>query len=209
MGVPSWMGGSSSAGLGERQESPKLIIRCSSCRLVQFETRSGSCRRCEQPLPLPQATRVARLSEGVVSRVHPTAMRADGAGKVSRREWSAGLRQAVARRTRERRMELGVSQVKFARMLGIPRSYLSRVENEHLLPGPAMLARLAQYLGVEFHSMWESYRDSSAQTDEKAAEILATARHLSLPGLAQAVRFARQSAQQNHSALQSAMRNVA
>jgi transcriptional regulator with XRE-family HTH domain len=111
--------------------------------------------------------------------------------KMSRRESSAGLRRAVAVRTRLRRTELGISQVKFARVLGIPRSYLSRVENEHLLPGPAMLARLAEYLGIDFCSIWEGAESGVPGCDRISTEIAVLVEQLPANRLAQVVARAR------------------
>lgn len=191
LGIPSWMGSTLGTYLQERPESPKTIIRCSACRLVQFETRSGCCRRCDHPLP-PVGSVAMQVQAEADSM--PSADTTVVPGKRSRRDWSTGLRQAVARRTRQRRLELGVSQVRFARMLGIPRSYLSRVENEHLLPGPAMLARFAEYLGIEFSSIWEAPPAGELPTDRTSGEILAAASRLPMTSLGQLLRKARQMA---------------
>ena len=43
----------------------------------------------------------------------------------------------------------GLSQTELARRAGIPRSYVSRIENNHLTPGPRIAARLAAALGVK------------------------------------------------------------
>ncbi|MSO19170.1 MAG: XRE family transcriptional regulator [Acidobacteria bacterium] len=139
----------------------KTIIRCAPCGLVQFQTRSGFCRRCDQPLIQAQIEESGRpFSQDEVEPKHlktETICRRKDHSHKSRNEYSSALRRAVARQTRECRQRLGFSQALLARKLGIPRSYLSRVENEYLLPGPVMLAHIAKTLRVDLTYFWAGF----------------------------------------------------
>lgn len=207
MRIPSWI--STEAEAESHRGDFKAIVRCAVCRLVQYETRSGCCRRCDQQLPV-----MRRVPEGAAEHAassNQDSMTTDYADsrRPSRRVWSAGLRRVIAQRTREGRMELGISQVKFARMLDIPRSYLSRVENGHLLPGPAMLERLAEHLGIAFCSLWVGADSSSPAPKDQAAQILIHAGNLNEKELAELVFRARWLAAENQPRPASRLRQVA
>ncbi len=161
----------------------KTIIRCAPCGLVQFQTKSGFCRRCDQPLIQVQIEESGRpfgqdevkpeqLITGTISRSK------DHSHK-SRNEYSAALRRAVARQTRECRQRLGFSQALLARKLGIPRSYLSRVENEYLLPGPVMLEHIAKALQVDLTHIWAGFEaNSNSNENTTTEELLRLGSHL-------------------------------
>ena len=67
-------------------------------------------------------------------------------GKTAR-EFTIGLR---LRKLREQRH---LTQQEMADRAGVPRTYISRIENARLLPGPVMLHRIADALKVEMLDM--------------------------------------------------------
>jgi transcriptional regulator with XRE-family HTH domain len=57
-------------------------------------------------------------------------------------------RVGMGARLRTCRIKLGLTQIEMAEKLSIPRTYLSRIENDRLLPGPLMIAKFASDLGI-------------------------------------------------------------
>ena len=54
----------------------------------------------------------------------------------------------IGRKLRELREERHLTQQDMAGKAGVPRTYISRIENARLLPGPVMLRRIADALSV-------------------------------------------------------------
>lgn len=152
----------------QRWESPRETaretVRCKPCGLVQFQTRSGRCRRCLRDMELTQ------VPLGSASQAPNSVMPPAGADRYTKRQsseqrnHSSRLKSAVARRSRAARERIGMTQTQLARQMAIPRSYLSRIENERLLPGPKMLERLASALRIDFASLWTDGDEYAAGT---------------------------------------------
>ena len=123
---------------------PREVVRCQQCQLIQFRTQSDLCRRCAKPLPVLLKFVEPQEMEPEQSAAEPAAppidMSLDRAGR-NRQVSIGGKMKAI----REERL---LTQVEMAALLEIPRSYLSRIENSRLLPGPLMVARFAASLGV-------------------------------------------------------------
>ena len=62
----------------------------------------------------------------------------------------------IGRRLREARLAAGLSQSMLERKSGVPKSMLSRYENDHLLPSMRTLRRLATAIGVPVASFFDS-----------------------------------------------------
>ncbi len=54
----------------------------------------------------------------------------------------------IGRKLRDLREQQHLTQQEMAGRAGVPRTYISRIENARLLPGPTMLHRIADALGV-------------------------------------------------------------
>jgi len=129
------------------------VVRCRHCLMVQFRTLSDFCRRCAQPLPSPP-----RLDAPVNGELH--GLRSALAGSVpfsaDRGLSGDGLRLrgktarelTIGRKLRELREQKHLTQQEMAVRAGVPRTYISRIENARLLPGPLMLHRIADALSV-------------------------------------------------------------
>ena len=137
-------------------ETPlREVVRCARCRLIQFQTVSQLCRRCchslaagprpDQEASLPKPTPIrgsAVLADQPVTD--------DGSG---RSRWRSGEELAIGRRLRQVRQQQHLTQQMVATMVGVPRTYLSRIENGRLTPGPAMLIRIATAMSVDVVSL--------------------------------------------------------
>ncbi|MFZ0949391.1 MAG: helix-turn-helix transcriptional regulator, partial [Candidatus Sulfotelmatobacter sp.] len=94
------------------------VVRCDHCLLVQFRTVNNNCRRChssldEEPEPEP------------VVMAPPVMMPMPGIGR-------GHLNLATS--IRSLRLRSGLSQRQLAGRMSVPRTYVSKIENEKATP---------------------------------------------------------------------------
>lgn len=75
----------------------------------------------------------------------------------------------VAQAIRNLRRRGGLSQRQLAMRMGVPRTYVSKIENEKAIPTLSSLARLAQALGV---SVPDVLRECGPTRDDEVRELL-------------------------------------
>jgi len=108
------------------------VVRCDHCHLVQFKTVNNLCRRCHgsldedepvaaAPTPLPQMMPVPGTGRGHLN---------------------------LASSIRQLRLRNGLSQRQLATRMAVPRTYVSKIENEKATPTLSSLERLARALEV-------------------------------------------------------------
>ena len=107
------------------------VVRCDHCQMVQFRTLSGLCRRCRNPLEREDPPIVEIAPELQVVHVP-----------------SSRPVLQVAETIRRLRERAGLSQRQLAMRMGIPRSYISKIENAKARPTLASVERLACALRV-------------------------------------------------------------
>jgi len=108
------------------------VVRCDHCLLVQFRTTNNNCRRChasmdEEPEPEP------------IVMVPPVMMPMPGHGR-----GHLNLASSI----RSLRLRNGLSQRQLAGRMSVPRTYVSKIENEKATPTLSSLERLARALEV-------------------------------------------------------------
>src|SRR5277367_4591198 len=132
------------------------VVRCDHCLLVQFRTVNNNCRRCHSSLdeePEPEPVMMT--------------MPGTGAGHLN-----------LATSIRSLRLRSGLSQRQLAGRMSVPRTYVSKIENEKATPTLSSLERLARALEVtvpELLSGGEKNRQdeiSELMKDQFIAEIL-------------------------------------
>src|SRR3974390_490872 len=107
------------------------VVRCDQCHLVQFRTVNNLCGECcvsldeEEPEPI-LAQPVAAVEPASTNR-----------SEVQVAQAIRGLRQRS-----------GLSQRQLALRMGVPRTYVSKIENEKATPTLSSLSRLAGALMV-------------------------------------------------------------
>ena len=106
------------------------VVRCDRCSLVQFRTNNNICRRCKLSLDDEPEPEIAQ------PLIAPAPM------PVHRH----GLQVALAIRTLRQRS--GLSQRQLALRMSVPRTYVSKIENEKATPTLSSLERLAKALEV-------------------------------------------------------------
>ena len=140
------------------------VLRCESCKLVQYRTSSDICRRCKKSL-LPEQPKL----EATISLVaEPTARTAEG-----------GLQVASA--VRDLRHVRNLSQRQLAARMGVPRTYISKIENGKAMPTLSSLDRLARALQVDISAL---LRDAPTRHQEETAVLMGD------PFLAEIARYA-------------------
>src|SRR5580698_952638 len=88
------------------------VLRCDHCKLVQFRTSSDTCRRCKKSL-LPELPTV-QPAISLVPEAAPKSV-------------EGGLQVASA--VRDLRHVRNLSQRQLATRMGVPRTYISKIEN--------------------------------------------------------------------------------
>jgi transcriptional regulator with XRE-family HTH domain len=107
------------------------VVRCDRCQLVQFRTNNGLCRKCHASLDPDEP-------EILIQEPAPPPTSINEHGK--------GLQVASA--IRSLRQRSGLSQRQLALRMSVPRTYVSKIENEKATPTLSSLERLARALQV-------------------------------------------------------------
>src|SRR5580704_15733101 len=94
------------------------VVRCDDCHLVQFKTVNNLCRRCRASLDEDEPEPILTPSMPPLVAVEDTS-RSD---------------VQVAKAIRSLRQRSGLSQRQLALRMGVPRTYVSKIENEKATP---------------------------------------------------------------------------
>jgi transcriptional regulator with XRE-family HTH domain len=108
------------------------VIRCDRCLLVQFRTNNSLCRRCRGSLDEDEP-------EVISAPPPPQVMPQHGHGRGHLH---------LASSIRSMRLRNGLSQRQLALRMSVPRTYVSKIENEKATPTLSSLDRLARALEV-------------------------------------------------------------
>jgi transcriptional regulator with XRE-family HTH domain len=121
--------------------------------LVQFRTASDSCRRCKKSLlpEPPKAQPAIALVSAVASEAKPE-----------------GLQVATA--VRDLRHVRNLSQRQLAARMGVPRTYISKIENGKAMPTLSSLDRLARALQVDISAL---LRDAPTRHSNESSVLMA------------------------------------
>lgn len=129
------------------------VVRCDDCHLVQFKTTNNLCRRCR-----------ASLDEDEPEPILTPSMPMVEAEDTSRSDIQ------VAKAIRNLRQRAGLSQRQLALRMGVPRTYVSKIENEKATPTLSSLARLAQALEVTVPDL---LCDCGSSREEEITDLVA------------------------------------
>jgi transcriptional regulator with XRE-family HTH domain len=115
------------------------VIRCFklNCQLVQYRTATNSCRRCHSSLDEPEPE-----PEPVTA---PPLLMPHRGGRVAGRGHSY---LDLAATVRTLRLRNGFSQRELAERMSVPRTYVSKIENEKATPTLSSLLKIARALRV-------------------------------------------------------------
>ncbi len=148
-------GGIANSNSGLIGPGKREVVRCGGCHLVQFRTISDRCRRCERFLPRPNAEleaveappqpvmAVPEIAREAITHEVQFLPRPEGPYRTK----TVG-KHALGPRLRELREFKNLTQADIAVKARVPRTYISRIERAHLMPGLGVLQRLSAALGV-------------------------------------------------------------
>jgi transcriptional regulator with XRE-family HTH domain len=143
------------------------VVRCDDCHLVQFRTANNMCRRCK--------TSLDEVPEEVAVCI-PVIVPRSGAPAPS-------SQIPVASAIRSLRLRSGLSQRQLAARMNVPRTYVSKIENEKACPTLSSLERLASALRVRVcdllatgHTLQDDIRELAQ--DEFISELIPYVRKL-------------------------------
>jgi transcriptional regulator with XRE-family HTH domain len=128
------------------------VLRCDHCALVQFRTQNNLCRRChlsledEEPEPVAVEPLPATVVDGLRSQLQ------------------------IASAIRNLRTAAGLSQRQLALRMSVPRTYVSKIENDKATPTLSSLERLAKALEVPVP---ELLRTSCPSREREIQELMA------------------------------------
>jgi transcriptional regulator with XRE-family HTH domain len=128
------------------------VLRCEACKLVQFRTASDTCRRCKKSL-LPEPPKV----QPSIALVLEATVDAPESGP------------QVATAVRDLRHVRNLSQRQLAARMGVPRTYISKIENGKAMPTLSSLDRLARALQVDISAL---LRDAPTRHRDETAVLL-------------------------------------
>lgn len=115
------------------------VIRCKSCGLVQYRTRTGNCRRCLHLLP-PKVEMLAPP---------PPPQELPGDDRQLFEGWpNQETVENIGHRIRQLRESRGMTQSQLQARSRVSRSYLSRIESGQMTPSLGTLEKISEALGV-------------------------------------------------------------
>ena len=129
------------------------VVRCDHCHLVQFRTSNNLCRKCRTSLDEDEPEPILAQPLPVMEPAGPNRSEVQ-----------------VAQAIRSLRLGHGLSPRQLALRMGVPRTYVSKIENEKATPTLSSLARLAEALTV---SVPELLRACAPSRQNEIDELMA------------------------------------
>jgi len=137
-------------------EMDREVIRCKTCGLVQYRTRTGNCRRCVRALPqrleflIPQAPAPEEQAGEIA------------ADKLANQKTVENIGQRI-RQLRESR---GMTQSQLQSKSKVSRSYLSRIESGQMTPSLGTLEKISEALNVGLNRFFIPESDGEALLED-------------------------------------------
>jgi transcriptional regulator with XRE-family HTH domain len=128
------------------------VVRCDHCHLVQFRTTNNLCRKCRTSLDEDEPEPIL---------VEPAPVVAPANGHHSHLQIAAAIRRL--------RQKSGLSQRQLALRMSVPRTYVSKIENEKAVPTLSSLQRLATALEV---GVADLLKGSNRTLDEEIDDLM-------------------------------------
>ena len=128
------------------------VVRCDHCHLVQFRTTNNLCRKCRTSLDEDEPEPILQPSPPVEAPAN---------GHHSHLQVASAIRML--------RLKSGLSQRQLALRMQVPRTYVSKIENEKAMPTLSSLQRLATALEV---SMGDLLKGSNRTLEDEIADLM-------------------------------------
>ena len=130
------------------------VVRCDHCHLVQFRTNNNNCRKCRTSLD---------------DEPEPVVVTPEAVPTIDNNSSLPQIQIALAIRSLRHRS--GLSQRQLAGRMQVPRTYVSKIENQKATPTLSSLERLARALEVGIIDLLNGgQRSAEGRRDQKCHE---------------------------------------
>src|SRR5437016_4853264 len=119
-------------------EMDREVIRCKTCGLVQYRTRTGNCRRCVRALPQRLEFLIPPPAPPEEEAAEPTPEKFVNQETV----------ENIGQRIRQLRESRSMTQSQLQSRSKVSRSYLSRIESGQMTPSLGTLEKISEALNV-------------------------------------------------------------
>src|SRR6184192_3214205 len=137
-------------------EMDREVIRCKTCGLVQYRTRTGNCRRCVRALP-------QRL-EFMIPPSPPA--EEEVAEPASEKLINQQTVENIGQRIRQLRESRSMTQSQLQSRSKVSRSYLSRIESGQMTPSLGTLEKISEALNVGLNRFFIPESDGEALLED-------------------------------------------
>ncbi len=137
-------------------EMDREVIRCKTCGLVQYRTRTGNCRRCVRALP-------QRL-EFLIPPPEPTEEAV--AEPMQQKFVNQETVENIGQRIRQLRESRAMTQSQLQSRSKVSRSYLSRIESGQMTPSLGTLEKISEALSVGLNRFFIPESDGEALLED-------------------------------------------
>jgi transcriptional regulator with XRE-family HTH domain len=137
-------------------EMDREVIRCKTCGLVQYRTRTGNCRKCVRALP-------QRL-EFMIPAPEPAEEAVVEAA--SDRFVNQETVENIGQRIRQLRESRAMTQSQLQSRSKVSRSYLSRIESGQMTPSLGTLEKISEALNVGLNRFFIPESDGEALLED-------------------------------------------
>jgi transcriptional regulator with XRE-family HTH domain len=137
-------------------EMDREVIRCKTCGLVQYRTRTGNCRRCVRALP-------QRLEFLIPPPAPPEEAAAEPTSETFANQETV---ENIGQRIRQLRESRAMTQSQLQSRSKVSRSYLSRIESGQMTPSLGTLEKISEALNVGLNRFFIPESDGEALLED-------------------------------------------
>jgi transcriptional regulator with XRE-family HTH domain len=137
-------------------EMDREVIRCKTCGLVQYRTRTDNCRRCVRALP-------ARMEYLIPQEVPQEQVPAE---TISPKFANQETVENIGQRIRQLRESRSMTQSQLQSRSKVSRSYLSRIESGQMTPSLGTLEKISEALNVGLNRFFIPESDGEALLED-------------------------------------------
>jgi transcriptional regulator with XRE-family HTH domain len=137
-------------------ELDREVIRCKTCGLVQYRTRTGNCRRCVRALPQRLEFLIPPPAPPEEAAAEPTAEKFVNQETV----------ENIGQRIRQLRESRSMTQSQLQSRSKVSRSYLSRIESGQMTPSLGTLEKISEALNVGLNRFFIPESDGEALLED-------------------------------------------
>jgi len=132
------------------------VIRCKTCGLVQYRTRTGNCRRCVRALPQRLEFLIPPPAPPEEAAAEPTTEKFVNQETV----------ENIGQRIRQLRESRSMTQSQLQSRSKVSRSYLSRIESGQMTPSLGTLEKISEALNVGLNRFFIPESDGEALLED-------------------------------------------